>query len=205
MFGVRLLPRRYTGLLRRASHLWPQPQLPPPHPLYRSGRCRLTGKPASGMTARTPSTLRCASSPSWPKLASSLSRRRPDFSISFLPAHLKKTGTLTPVRWAAACARCAISLLCLWLSPRDLDKRIVSTGEDSLTFAYTDSKTGVEKLMSLKPFEVHSAFPSPSFQAAKDVDAAVDRTHAQPKTGAAFCPCCSASGHVLFFSPAGAI
>ena len=33
------------------------------------------------------------------------------------------------------------------------DKRIVSVGEDSITFAYNDTKTGVEKLMSLKPFE----------------------------------------------------
>ena len=112
------------------------------------------------------------------------------------------------------------------------DKRIVSVGEDSVTFAYTDTRTGVEKLMSLKPFEFMRRFlqhvlpkgfmkiryfgflhPSSSIplklavallEAAKDVRALVHRTEAQPKTGAPFCPCCSGSGHVLFFSPPAA-
>jgi len=112
------------------------------------------------------------------------------------------------------------------------DKRIVSVGEDAVTFAYTDTRTGVDKLMSLKPFEFIRRFlqhvlpkgfmkiryfgflhPSSSIplklavallEAANDVHAAVDRTHAQPKTGAPFCPCCSGSGHVLFFSPPAA-
>jgi len=112
------------------------------------------------------------------------------------------------------------------------DKRMVSVDEDSVTVAYTDTKTGVEKLTSLKPFEFirrflqhvlpngfmkirYFGFLHPSsaiplklavalLEAAKDFYAAVDRTHDQPKTGAPFCPCCSGSGHVLFFSPPAA-
>jgi hypothetical protein len=112
------------------------------------------------------------------------------------------------------------------------DNRIVSVGEDSLTFAYTDTKTEVEKLMSVKPFEFirgclqhvllkgfvkirHFGFLHPSssiplklavalLEAAKDISPAVDRTHAQPKTGAPFCPCCSGSDPVLSFSPPAA-
>jgi hypothetical protein len=38
-------------------------------------------------------------------------------------------------------------------------------------------------------------------EAAKDVYAAVDRAHSEAKPGAPFCPCCSGSAQVLFFSP----
>ena len=109
------------------------------------------------------------------------------------------------------------------------DKRVVSVGEDSVTFAYTDTKSGVEKHMSLKPFEFirrflqhvlpkgfmkirYFGFLHPSsaiplklavalLEAAKDVRAVVHRKPAKSKTGAPFCPACAGSGHVLFFSP----
>lgn len=112
------------------------------------------------------------------------------------------------------------------------DRRIVSVGEDAVTFAYTDTRSGVEKRMSLKPFEfirrflqhvlpkgfmkiryfgfLHASSAIPLklavalLEAAKDVRAVVHRTEAQPKTGAPFCPCCSGSGHVLSFSPPAA-
>jgi hypothetical protein len=41
-------------------------------------------------------------------------------------------------------------------------------------------------------------------EAAKDVYAAVDRAHAEATPGSPFCPCCSASAQVLFFSPPAA-
>ena len=105
----------------------------------------------------------------------------------------------------------------------------MSVGEDSVTFAYTDTKSGVEKHMSLKPFAFirrflrhvlpkgfmkirYFGFLHPSsaiplklavalLEAAKDVRAVVGRTDAQPKSGTPFWPACSGSGHVLFFSP----
>lgn len=112
------------------------------------------------------------------------------------------------------------------------DKRIVSVGKDSVTFAYTDTRTGVDKLLSLKPFEfirrflqhvlpkgfmkvryfgfLHPASAIPLrlavalLEAAKDVYVAVHRVHAEPTPSAPFCPRCSGSGHVLFFSPPAA-
>ena len=92
--------------------------------------------------------------------------------------------------------------------------------------------TGVDKLMSLKPFEfirrflqhvlpkgfmkvryfgfLHPASAIPLrlavalLEAAKDVYVAVHRVHAEPTPSAPFCPRCSGSGHVLFFSPPAA-
>ena len=112
------------------------------------------------------------------------------------------------------------------------ENRIVGVAPDSVTFAYTDTKTGAEKLMSLKPFEFiwrflqhvlpkgfmkirYFGFLHPSstiplklavalLEAAKDIHADLHRKHAKPKTGAPFCPCCAGSGHVLFFSPPSA-
>ena len=109
------------------------------------------------------------------------------------------------------------------------DKRIVSVGEDSVTFAYTDTKTGVDKRMSLSPFEFirrflghvlpkgfmkirYFGFLHPSsaiplklavalLEAAKDVHALVARRDPQPKSAAPFCPACAGAAHVLFFSP----
>ncbi len=38
------------------------------------------------------------------------------------------------------------------------DKRILSVDDESVTFAYTDTRTGVDKLLSLKPFEFIPSF-----------------------------------------------
>ena len=68
--------------------------------------------------------------------------------------------------------------------PADAFETHWSVDEDSVTFAYTDTKAGMQKLMSLKPFEFVRRFLQQVYGRARRGDRAVPDIHARrlPRT-----------------------